>query len=143
MKKTSIVILFICIIFSLIGCKVSGDKSEIIDDGIVIGQTSISLGGESTDITEVTYRINLRNKLGKPISIIAIEPVISKDLHDRLIDESIRLEVNRQIESNESEDVSGYFKIDTKGLSKEEIMKLEIGIREYKIQTEQFVRANQ
>jgi len=143
MKKTSIVILFICIIFSLIGCKVSGDKSEIIDDGIVIGQTSISLGGESTDITEVTYRINLRNKLGKPISIIAIEPVISKDLHDRLIDESIRLEVDRQIESNESEDVSGYFKIDTKGLSKEEIMKFEIGIREYKIQTEQFVRANQ
>lgn len=142
MKKTSMVILFICIIFSLIGCKVSGDKSEIIADGIVIGQTFISLGGESTDITEVTYRINLRNKLGKPISVLAIEPVISKDLFDRLIDDSIRLEVNKEIESNESEEISGHFKIDTKGLSKEEIMKFEIGIREYKIQTEQFIRTN-
>ncbi|MNZ51650.1 hypothetical protein D3C78_694710 [compost metagenome] len=139
MKKISVVILFICITFSLIGCKVNGDKSEIVDDGILIGQTSISLGGESTDITEVTYRINLRNKLGKPISVIAIEPVISKDLHDRLIDDSIRLEVNKEIESNESEEVSGYFNIDTKGLSKEEIIKFEIAIREYKIQTEQIV----
>ncbi|MGR6542571.1 hypothetical protein [Paenibacillus tundrae] len=84
----------------------------------------------------------MQNKLGKPILIISIQPVISKDLQDRLIDDSIRLEVNKEIESNESEEVSGNFKIDTEGLSKEEIMKFEIAIREYKIQTEQFVRTN-
>ncbi|MEY8744369.1 hypothetical protein AB9M62_34155 [Bacillales bacterium AN1005] len=142
MKKVLVVILLICITFSLISCKVSDGKSEIMDDGIVINQTSTSLGGESPDITEVSYSVNLQNKLGKPILIISIQPVISKDLQDRLIDNSIQLEVNKEIQSNESEEVSGYFKIDTKGLSKEEIMKFELAIREYKIQTEQFVRTN-
>lgn len=142
MKKALVVILLICITFSLISCKVSSGKSEIMDDGIVINQTSTSLGGESPDITEVSYSVNLQNKLGKPILIISIQPVVSKDLQDRLIDDSIRLEVNKEIASNESEEVSGYFKIDTKGLSKEEIMKFELAIREYKIQTEQFVRTN-
>lgn len=47
MKKSLVVILLICITFSLISCKVSGGKSEIIDDGIVIRPTSISLGGKA------------------------------------------------------------------------------------------------
>ncbi|MDR6726898.1 hypothetical protein J2W91_005423 [Paenibacillus amylolyticus] len=141
MKRVLLVILLICITFSIIGC-LNRNKSEIIDDGIVIGQTLLSLGGENSDITEVTYSINLQNKLGKPITIIGVEPVISKDLSDRLIDNSLRLEVNKVIESNESKDISGYFKIDTKGLSKQEIMNFDLAIRKYKIQTEQLVRAN-
>lgn len=140
MKKQALLILIITMSLAIIGCTSSNvNKTETVDNGIVVSHNFTSLGGESTEITRVTYRIKLMNKLRKPIFIRTVEPIISKDIQDRLIDQDIKKEVDIEIESSESQDISGYFNIDTNGLSKEEIIKLETRITEFKILTEQII----
>ncbi|WP_339299996.1 hypothetical protein MKY92_07690 [Paenibacillus sp. FSL R5-0623] len=145
-QKRSMILLFLLIIVALSGCisySVKADK--IVEDGLIINSISFGLGESEEDagITVVTYNLNLRNRTNKSIILKTVEPIISKDIQERLIDRDIKLDINEKIDGDTSEALTGTFKLDTKGLDKEGIIKLNINVKEFNIAMEQVVGMNE
>lgn len=72
-----------------------------------------------------------------------VEPILSKDIQVRVIDTNIKLDINKKVDGNTSEALTGTFKLDTKGLDKEGIIKLNINVKEFNIAMEQVVGMNE
>lgn len=129
-------------ILALSGCiSYSVKTDEIVEDGLNINSITIGLGESEEDagITVVTYNFILRNRTNTSIIIKTVEPILSKDIQERLIDTNIKLDINEKIDGDTSEALTGTFRIDTEGLDKEGIMKLNINIKEFNIAIEQVV----
>lgn len=145
-QKRSIILLFLLIILVLSGCISSSVKTdEIVEDGLNINSISFGLGESAEDagITVVTYNFTLRNRTNKSIMLETVEPILSKDIQERLIDRNIKLDINMKIDGNSSEELTGTFKLDTKGLDKEGIIKLNIDVKEFNIAFEQVIGMNE
>ncbi|MBT2286960.1 hypothetical protein J7E78_25910 [Paenibacillus polymyxa] len=145
-QKRLMILLFLLIILALSGCGSSSLKTdEIVEDGLIINSISIGLGESKEDegITVVTYNFNLRNRTNKSIILKTVEPIISKEIQERLMDRDIKLDINEKIDGDTSEALTGTFRLDTKGLDKEEIMKLDINVKEFNIAIEQVVGINE
>ncbi|WP_413404698.1 hypothetical protein [Paenibacillus amylolyticus] len=145
-QKRSMVLIFLLMILALTGCISSSVKTDkIVEDGLNINSISIGLGGSEEDegITVVTYHFNLWNRTNKSIILKTVEPIISKEIQERLIDRDIKLDINEKIDGNTSEALTGTFRLDTEGLDKKGIMKLNINIKEFNIVTEQVVGINE
>ncbi|WP_339303447.1 hypothetical protein [Paenibacillus sp. FSL R5-0519] len=143
--KLSMILIFLLTILPLSGCSSSGVKTdEIVEDGLIINSISIGLGGSEEDegITVVTYHFNLWNRTNKSIILKTVEPILSKHIQERLIDTNIKLDINEKIDGNSSEALTGTFKLDTKGLDKEGIIKLNINVKEFNVAMEQVVGMN-
>ncbi|MFF2886971.1 hypothetical protein [Paenibacillus sp. NPDC057967] len=132
---------FVCLLMfaALIGCTNSGEKDKVVEDGIVVNMISTSLGGDNPDNTRVSYSFDVWNRLGKSVVVLSVKPVISKEILERLVERNITLEVNTPVKSNESQKISGAFQIDTKGMSKDEVIDLVGSITQFRIVTEQVV----
>lgn len=144
-QKRSMILIFLLIILALSGCISSSVKTdEIVEDGLDINSITMGLGEseEDANITVVTYNFNLRNRTSKSIMLKTVEPILSKDIQERLIDRDIKLDINEKVDGNSSEALTGTFKLDTKGLDKEEIIKLNINVKEFNIAMEQVVGMN-
>lgn len=139
MKKVTVIFVCLLMFAALIGCTKSGGNDKVVEDGLVINMISTSLGGNNPDVTRVSYSFDVWNRLGKPLVLLSVTPVISAEIMERLIEPKITNEVNTQVNSNESQKVSGAFQIDTKGMSKEEINDLVGLVTKFKVVTEQFV----
>lgn len=145
-QKCSMVLIFLLMILSLTGCISSSVKTdEIVEDGLNINSISIGLGGSEEDegITVVTYHFNLWNRTNKSIILKTVEPIISKEIQERLIDRDIKLDINEKIDGDTSEALTGTFKLDTKGLDKEGIINLNINVKEFNIAIEQVIGINE
>ncbi|WP_017689867.1 hypothetical protein [Paenibacillus sp. PAMC 26794] len=145
-QKRSMILLFLLIIVALSGCisySVKADK--IVEDGLIINSISFGLGESEEDagITVVTYNLNLRNRTNKSIMLKTVEPIISKEIQERLIDRDIKLDINEKIDGDTSEELTGTFKLDTKELDKEGIIKLNIDVKEFNIAFEQVIGMNE
>lgn|GEM_PF-2407882 len=144
--KRSMILLFLLIIVALSGCISSSVKTdEIVEDGLIINSISIGLGESEANagITVVTYNFTLRNRTNKSIMLKTVEPILSKDIQERLIDRDIKLDINEKIDGDTSEALTGTFKLDTKGLDKEGIIELNINVKEFNIAIEQVVGINE
>ncbi|MGV2964887.1 hypothetical protein [Paenibacillus sp. AGC30] len=144
--KRSIILIFLLMILALSGCISSSVKTdEIVEDGLNINSISFGLGESEEDagITVVTYNFNLRNRTNKSIILKTVEPIISKEIQERLIDRNIKLDINEKIDGDTSEALTGTFKLDTKGLDKEGIIKLNINVKEFNIAFEQVIGINE
>lgn len=144
--KRSIILIFLLMILALSGCISSSVKTdEIVEDGLNINSISFGLGESEEDagITVVTYNFNLRNRTNKSIILKTVEPIISKEIQERLIDRNIKLDINEKIDGDTSEALTGTFKLDTKGLDKEGIIKLNIDVKEFNIAFEQVIGMNE
>ncbi|TVX96292.1 hypothetical protein [Cohnella terricola] len=130
----SLFLIIICT-FLISACS-KNSQADVVDDGQVINSISIGLGGEP-DNTLVTYNFNIWNKTRNTILIRSIEPVLSENLQQRLLDNEIKNEVNRTINGSTSEIFTGSFQLNTQGLDKQAIEKLKIRIEKFKIITEQ------
>lgn len=139
MKKVTVIFVCLIICAALIGCTKSGENDKVVEDGLVINMISTSLGGNNPDVTRVSYSFDVWNRLGKSVVLLSVTPVISAEIMERLIEPKITNELNTQVNSNESQKVSGAFQIDTKGMSKEEINDLVGLVTKFKVVTEQFV----
>jgi len=140
------ILLFLLIIVALSGCISSSVKTdEIVEDGLIINSISIGLGESEANagITVVTYNFTLRNRTNKSIMLKTVEPILSKDIQERLIDRDIKLDINEKIDGDTSEALTGTFKLDTKGLDKEGIIELNINVKEFNIAIEQVVGINE
>lgn len=145
-QKRLMILIFLLIIVALSGCISSSVKTDgIVEDGLNINSISIGLGGSEEDegITVVTYHFNLWNRTNKSIILKTVEPIISKEVQERLIDRDIRLDINKKIDGNTSEALTGTFKLDTKGLDKEGIIKLNINVKKFNIAFEQVIGINE
>jgi len=141
--KRPVIFLFLLLIFVLSGCNLNGNKGEIGEDKLTVSSISIALGGsDDLDTTVVSYDFNLWNGTGNSIKIKSVEPILTMDLQNRLTDNDIEVEINKQVNSKSSEVLSGTFKLNTKGLNKQEIINLDIHVKEFKVTTEQVVETN-
>lgn len=130
----SLVLIFICMYML---CSCSNNQSEnVVDEGLVINSISFGLGGE-LDNTLVTYNFNIWNKTRKAILIKSIEPIINETLKQRVIDSKLILEVNRTINGTSSENFTGSFSLNTKGIDKQGLENLNIQLQKFRIITEQ------
>ncbi|WP_336766263.1 hypothetical protein [Paenibacillus sp. USHLN196] len=130
--KRSIILIFLLMILALSGCISSSVKTdEIVEDGLNINSISFGLGESEEDagITVVTYNFNLRNRTNKSIILKTVEPIISKEIQERLIDRNIKLDINEKIDGDTSEALTGTFKLDTKGLDKEGIINTDCNMK--------------
>ncbi|PQP82695.1 hypothetical protein C0Q44_14905 [Paenibacillus sp. PCH8] len=145
-QKRSMILIFLLMILALSGCISRSVKTdEIVEDGLIINSISFGLGEseENAGITVVTYNLNLRNRTNKSIILNKVEPIISKDIQERLIDRSIKLDINERVDGNSSAPVAGNFRLDTKGLDKEGIINLNINVKEFNIAIEQVIGMNE
>lgn len=145
-QKHAMFLIFLLTILALSGCISSSVKTdEIVDDGLNINSISIGLGGSEEDegITVVTYNFTLRNRTNTSIMLKTVEPILSKNIQERLIDRDIKLDINMKIDGNSSEELTGTFKLDTKGLDKEGIINLNINVNVFNIAFEQVIGMNE
>lgn len=141
-RRCSIVSVFLFLILTISACNSSSVKTdESVEDGLIISSIVTGLGGDP-DTTVVSYNFNLLNRTDKSIMIKTVEPVLTADLQNRLTDNNIKLEINKQLNENSSEAISGTFNLNTKGLDKEGIIDLQINVKEFKITTEQVIGMN-
>ncbi|OMF10123.1 hypothetical protein BK129_04675 [Paenibacillus amylolyticus] len=144
--KLSMFLIFLLTILALSGCSSSSVKTdEIVEDGLNINSISIGLGGSEEDegITVVTYHFNLWNRTNKSIILKTVEPIISNEIQERLIDRDIRLDINKKVDGDTSEELTGTFKLDTRGLDKEGIINLNINVNKFNIAFEQVIGMNE
>ncbi|MFC6552850.1 hypothetical protein [Cohnella cellulosilytica] len=139
--KRSFIGLFLISIILLNACNSGSVRmEEVVEDGLIINSISVGLGGnEDLDTTVVSYNFNLWNRTDKSIVIKTVEPILTAELRDRLTDTNIQLDINREINKNSSEALSGTFMLNTKGLDKEGIMDLKINVKEFTVTTEQVI----
>ncbi|KOR90313.1 hypothetical protein [Paenibacillus solani] len=135
--RRRILILLLSILFSFsIGCSNINQPKDVGDDGLVIGSITFGLGGD-LDKTLVSYNFNLWNKTKKAILIKSVEPILSDDFRKRVEDSELINEVNKTINESSLEVISGSFFINTQGLDKHGIKKLNIELKKFKIISEQ------
>lgn len=92
-------LIFMIICTFLVSACSKKNQTNVVDDGLVINSISFGLGGEP-DKTLVTYNFNIWNKTRKSILIQSIEPILSEDIHQMLLDNGIKIEVNKTINEN-------------------------------------------
>lgn len=130
-------ILLLSVLFSFfIGCSNINQPQDVVDDGLVINSITFGLGGDLNK-TLVSYNFNLWNKTKKAILIRSVEPILSDDLRKRLEDSELINEINKTINGSSSEVISGSFFLNTQGLDKQGIKKLNIELKKFKIISEQ------
>lgn len=129
-------LIFMIICTFLVSACSKKNQTNVVDDGLVINSISFGLGGEP-DKTLVTYNFNIWNKTRKSILIQSIEPILSEDIHQMLLDNGIKIEVNKTINENTSKIFTGSFSLDTQGLNKQAIEKLNIRLNKFRIITQQ------
>ncbi len=131
----SLIFFIIICTLSISACSKS-NQADVVNDGLVINAISFGLGGEPNE-TLVTYNFNIWNKTRNTVLIRSIEPVLSDALQQRLIDSEMINEVNRTINGSTSEIFTGSFELNTQGLDKQAIEKLNIKLDKFRIVTEQ------
>lgn len=136
MRRFKLVLLLSILFSFIIGCSDINQPQDIVDDGLVINSITFSLGGD-LDKTLVSYNFNLWNKTKKAILIKSVEPILSDDLRERVGDSELINEVNETINGSSSEVISGSFFLNTQGLDKQGIEKLNIELKKFKIISEQ------
>ncbi len=127
--------ILISILF-ITGCTKNQLSKDTVDDGLVINSISFGLGGDLNK-TLVSYNFDLMNKTKNAIIIKSVEPILSDNLNNRLVDNGLINEINKTINGSSSEIITGSFYLNTQGLDKQGIEKLNIELKKFRIITEQ------
>lgn len=110
--------------------------------GLKINGWNSSLGGvNKTDLdkTLFSYSINLTNENEKDILIKSIQPSVNESIKNKILSKEMVVFVDKSIKSNETIQINGEIVIDTKGLGKPDIVKLEPFITDIRVSTEETV----
>lgn len=140
MRRLTQILICLILIVIIIGCNTINQSKDVVDDGLVMHSLSFGLGGDLNK-TQVSYSFNLWNKTKKVITIKSVEPILSEDLLSRLEDSELINEINKTIQGNTSEVISGIFYLKTEGLDKQGILNLNIELKRFKVVTEQEIGA--
>jgi hypothetical protein len=145
MTKKSIITITICILcFFVLFVGYNSTKAQInIKGGLKINGWSSGLGSvNETDLdkTKFSYSINLTNENEKNIFIKSIQPLVNEGIKNKIISNEMAVDVNKDIRPNETIQINGEIIVDTKGLTKSDIVKLEPFITDIKVSTDETIR---
>ena len=91
--------------------------------GIRITDVTVAISGAegSANQQTVSYKLTLQNSAQNDLILHWIEPVLNEKISGRLVDDSVRLSVDKTLRANGSLIVDGQFRFDSSGVSKEQI----------------------
>ena len=141
----TIIITVLCVSAIFSGCNNSKVQNQS-KGGIKIANWSSSLGSvNETDLDKsvFSYSINLTNENEKNIFIEFIQPLVNETIKNKILSKETVVTVNQNIKPKETIKVNGEIIIDTKGLSKQDIDKLEPFITDIKVSTEDTISLKQ
>jgi uncharacterized lipoprotein NlpE involved in copper resistance len=137
----TIVISILCGFIFLAGC--NNTKTQVQTKcGLKINSWSSGLGGVNEidlDKTKFSYSINLTNQNENNTFIKSIQPSVNEKIKNKIISKDIVVTVNKDIKPNETIQINGEIIVNTKGLTKSDIVKLEPFITDIKVLTEETV----
>lgn len=110
--------------------------------GLKINGWSFGLGGISeTDLdkTKLSYSINLTNENEHTIFAKSVQPLVNEKIINKIQNKGFIVTVNKNIKPNETIQINGEIIFDTKGLTKQDIEKLEPFITDIKVTTEETI----
>ncbi len=134
------IILFISSIFS--GCLVCQTNEP---QGFIVYSMTSSLGGvneNNFDFTKYSYSIELTNENLINTKIISVEPILKDSIRDMVLDDNLAVDVNKIVSPGDTITIEGALIIDTKGLSKDEILNLEPFIAGIKVNSKTTIDFN-
>jgi len=142
LKKLNLVLfwgLILAIFLFVVGCSKPKEDEKM---GLRIYGMSVGLGAvdnNNTDQQRLTYSFCLTNEDNDAVYIKAVEPVIGTGISNRVVTEKLEVLIEKEIPANRSMEISGEIVLDTKGLSKQEIVSLEPFITGIKITSEKTI----
>ena len=91
--------------------------------GIRITDVMVAIGGAegSVDQQVISYEVTLQNATQNDVILHWLEPVLSEKISDRLVDDSLRVSVEKTLGANSSLIVAGQFRVDSSGVTKGQI----------------------
>ena len=94
--------------------------------GIRIMDASSSISGVdgNPDQQVVSYKVTLDNSNANPVILLWLEPVLQDFVSGRMLDNSIRVDVNQTLDPNTQLEVQGKLVVDTSGITKLDLSKL-------------------
>ncbi|MDK2822239.1 MAG: hypothetical protein PWQ67_47 [Clostridia bacterium] len=101
-----------------------------------------AISNDNTDQHRLTYSINLTNEDDNEAYIQWIEPIFGKGITDKVVTEQLQVAVEKPITAKASLEIEGTVVLDTKGLSKKEIVALEPFIIGIKVGSEKVIVIN-
>ena len=118
MRKT-ILWIFILIALMTSSCSPAPAPSA----GIRITDVMVAVGGAegSVDQQVISYEVTLQNATQNDVILHWLEPVLSEKISDRLVDDSLRVSVEKTLGANSSLIVAGQFRVDSSGVTKGQI----------------------
>jgi hypothetical protein len=108
--------------------------------GLRIATWSYALGAVSEtdpDETKFSYSVELTNENERDIYIKSIEPSPDDKIKSSIIEKSIEVVVNKDIEPDKSIQIKGKFVLNTKGLTKAEIEACEPFVTGFKVSADE------
>jgi hypothetical protein len=118
MRKT-ILWIFILIALMTSSCSPAPAPSA----GIRITDVTVAVGGAEGGVDRqiISYEVTLQNATQNDVILHWLEPVLSEKISDRLVDDSLRVSVEKTLGANSSLIVAGQFKVDSSGVTKGQI----------------------
>jgi hypothetical protein len=123
MKKIVFLIMLSTLLLSAAACSSPQAKST---EGLKITGLSTSIGSSDsgTDVQTYSYMFTLQNDGNNEFQIQWVEPVISEAFASKVLDNDLKVAVDKVVSSKQYISISGQFHIDARGLSKEDILKI-------------------
>jgi hypothetical protein len=123
MKKVLFFIMATLLLISLSACIASPSEPP---EGLKIAGWSTSIGSVDggPEVQLFSYTCTLQNFGRNNFYVQWIEPVLGEIFYSKVLDKDLRVAVNQMLSPKDYVLVSGNFRIDTKGLSKEDILKM-------------------
>jgi hypothetical protein len=122
-------LVFLFIFLLAFGCTRSGNTEDIQRTGLKIYSMNTSIGSvdkneNNHDIQRFSYSIGLTNNDKDKVFIKEATLVLPKEFEERLISEQLTVPVNKDILPKDTIEIKGSVDFNAKGLSKEDIIKL-------------------
>jgi len=136
-----IMISVLCVFLFLIGCNNTKVHNQA-KGGLIIRNWSSGLGSvneNDLDKSVFSYSIHLTNENEKAVFVKSVQPIVKQNIKNMILSENTSIAVNKTINSNETIEITGEIIVDTKGLTKADIVKLEPFITDMKVSSEETI----
>lgn len=133
------------IIFTLILVTGCSNKEVETKGGLKIYGWNSSLGSvdkSNANKQRFSYDISLINENPSDIFVKSLQTIINSTIKDKILDKGLIVNVNKNLKTNGTINIRGEIIIDTKGLSKTDILKLEPFVTDIKVTTDQIIDLN-
>jgi hypothetical protein len=140
--KGIIAVLVLSMLIVFTGC--SKDSAQE-DTALVVVSMSSGIGGiegekDSFERQRFSYELTLYNGEAEEVYVSWVEPILGEEFQKKTESNDNKITINKLIQSKQALNIKGEIIFNTKGLTKEEIMKLEPFVKDVKVSTEKILK---